>query len=512
MRDIVLAILLFVIVSSTFAQDAVIPAFLSVREVPMSEPIFFSYDYRTEHSSATYNSIDNTFAFLIKGIFTEIDLNQRSISRVDSLDLPEWVNRVGYSPFHKGYLFWDHGLGRVFMMDSNRTISRIDNSYEWKSQHFHLPWIHPKTGELFAFGGYGLFTDKSIIVSFNSETRQWNLVEVKEPEKGPSPNRATIGVADLDRDHLYVFVSKTPYSEYGVNNLISTKLAIWRYTLSERTWKKLTDLSEKSRVPVGQSATLMSSSHPTMPFFVYPLSGEDFYKNLCFFHTDLLISRCTVIHGMSSLTNEHITNIFWSDVDKAYYIVKATLLVTSYQVKISFLQLKIEDEEALMAWIEEDQGNKLYANPLVLTGVVLLLVGIVWMIRRRVVVNKNSSDETSEHKVMIELGTKDCYVLRSEHAGVIEVPALESKLLSLLLQNVSNPDSFVKSDTIDEHLLPDHPSHDYIRRIRNITLEKLESLFQLSRPIPNDTYILRRTSTADKRKNEYRLNDKIIGI
>jgi LPXTG-motif cell wall-anchored protein len=94
---------------------------------------------------------------------------------------------------------------------------------------------------------------------------------------------------------------------------------------------------------------------------------------------------------------------------------------------------------------------------------------------------------------------------------------MDIKLLTLLLKHACDAEiRYTTSDEIDEALIPTHPSPDYIRRMRNLTLARLENLFlEASGIVPGETasmFILRRNTASDRRKFEYRLNDELVAV
>ena len=57
--------------------------------------------------------------------------------------------------------------GVVYSFDE-QVFKRLDQSAPFLSQFGHFPFI--RSGKLFIFGGYGLFTHKNIITQFNAAT------------------------------------------------------------------------------------------------------------------------------------------------------------------------------------------------------------------------------------------------------------------------------------------------------------------------------------------------------
>jgi hypothetical protein len=90
----------------------------------------------------------------------------------------------------------------------------------------------------------------------------------------------------------------------------------------------------------------------------------------------------------------------------------------------------------------------------------------------------------------------------------------ENTMLGLLYSDyLADPLRYTSNEEIDNALLPGHPSPDYVRRTRNLTLNRLLDLLTRAADQPvHEDFILQRKSNSDKRKTEYRLNGNIIHI
>jgi hypothetical protein len=139
----------------------------------------------------------------------------------------------------------------------------------------------------------------------------------------------------------------------------------------------------------------------------------------------------------------------------------------------------------------------------------LLVFGFYY--RRRTNSMTDLSVTSTEHIITLVKSENGEFLLVGQNRTIDGIPEIEQKLLSKLVEVYRSPDSYLKSDEIDMILLPDHPSQDYIRRLRNLTLERLEGLFRSAGDQSVD-YILRRPTLVDKRKNEYRLNDIYVRL
>src|SRR5690606_8640707 len=98
---------------------------------------------------------------------------------------------------------------RVFLLDSTKQLSRIDNSFQHRNQFHHGPWIDQRSGNLYAFGGYGLFTAKSIITKFETESGEWQLQPVASPNTIPSPQIGMYIVPDIINERIFMIGNRS---------------------------------------------------------------------------------------------------------------------------------------------------------------------------------------------------------------------------------------------------------------------------------------------------------------
>jgi hypothetical protein len=90
---------------------------------------------------------------------------------------------------------------------------------------------------------------------------------------------------------------------------------------------------------------------------------------------------------------------------------------------------------------------------------------------------------------------------------------LEAQLLTLLAKAAESGNPIVSSDTIDRVLIPNHPSPDFIRKIRNQTRKRLEESLQDIHPTTNSKpYILIDRDVLDKRKTKLQLNLSVVDL
>ena len=467
------------------------------------------------YPESSYNPESNMIYILDEETFIEIDLNSRQWFQIEKGFIAARYSKIGYSAYHDKLLVWDPGVGRVFQLDSTYTFTRLDNSINHRSQFEHLGWIDPETGSIYALGGYGFFENKSHLLRYNHSSGIWELVDYMDPLQGPSLNYLPTGIYDYVNQNVYVITSVLTVEQRNTMNHRSDINAIWMYSIPSRTWEKKFEFEGWHNFVLKNKISLMlQSKHERLPVIVFPSNHEDLsMEPLCFFHTDHHNLRCLESSRSNVLKNLKMFSLVWSERDQAYYFLGMQSQTASQRNLIRVVKMTITDEQAFMQWVEEEE------QPWYLTSAWWMTFGLVSLglvvfgvyFGRR---NKWLSDpaiRSGEYVISIVQTDSGEYALVGSRRTIQGLPDAEHKLLSMLVDSFTTPDLFLKSDDIDGSLSPTHPNQDYIRRLRNVTLERLEALFE-SAGGKQANFILRRSTLADKRKNEYRLNEMYVKI
>jgi hypothetical protein len=151
--------------------------------------------------------------------------------------------RLRYQPVSEpgsNIFFVDAGCGWLLEL-RNDSIIRIDQSFHHQNQFNGAYFIHE--GKPHVFGGYGLFTTKSIITSFDFNLGQWYLLDEKQPLF------SFVGsIYQKSKDHLYV-VTALVGASWNKHNQVYT------YHLKQKRWRfintlKFLDTLSKSIYPL----------------------------------------------------------------------------------------------------------------------------------------------------------------------------------------------------------------------------------------------------------------------
>lgn len=93
-------------------------------------------------------------------------------------------------------LFWDSGLGRVFLYDlESESLKRLDKSFAFRSFYGHGAWVDDDLN-IYAMGGYGLFQNKNLFLKYDADINEWNLINEKGEKPDPSQGLLVFDATD----------------------------------------------------------------------------------------------------------------------------------------------------------------------------------------------------------------------------------------------------------------------------------------------------------------------------
>lgn len=558
-----------------------------------------------------YSPIANTLNILLSepdNVLYQVNLSTREIQKHDMTQLPREVNRMAEDPLTGDIILWDTGVGRVYRLLPDGSLNRIDNSYNHRNQFNHTPWVDNR-GNIYAFGGYGLFTAKSIITRYDQLAREWFLVHVDDERHMPAPQSSALVVPDNTRNIAYFIGIDRYQHEVGRYHMKPHYTdAMWMFNTKESNWRKI------GSIPYTRIQNINKRSFNTIDstgrFMLLPLiSQQNFIEIIAYFpHTHQHVSLRE--YGVRISNSNGLTDIFWSPTRQAYYFTTATWVSNSDQVKVVLNRITITNPDAFVEWY----GNGISYSEvspiryLFLLFPVAMFILVQWLRKRKSnnpVSNHDSDTEGYDQKdgphplpqnssmniggpsngnpdrtftvyshdirtpfaermidiedeFLLEINGPDAYgnyeLLSRIGQNIVVDGNYEKQLLQLLVKNFKEkPSQYTTTVEIDEVLIPDHPSQDYIRRIRNLTVSRLtimlneaaglvsaienspidssESGIPEKDTIEDDlmldnseiiydsddksiaaTLLFRRKNRSDKRKFEYRLNGKYILI
>lgn len=498
--------------------------------------ILFSYGARTNH-------------FYVRLFYDHSSLHQ--FSMVDGVresfplqDVPRTTRLFAEDPSTGEVLLWDDSVGQVYVLTQDGDITRLDQSFTHRNQYGHASWINTD-GSIFAFGGYGLFTSKSIVTYFTRSNRSWSLLHIADMETAPPPQSEALAISDLQRNQVYIVATKDPLHATSLTPGSMDNQGVWRLLLDANRYEFVGDLPF-SRIHSNYS----QSMHPSGAFFLMGISvpGSNSHDLIAYFPESGRSIQFSDL-GIRTHVTDGIFSVFWSDVDDAFYFVHSKWLVAADEYSVTLNRITIPDPEAFVQAYGLPEDTIPLVRYLFIGALFVFAIVVQWMRKRDSKDEESmsaddvdqlvdtppaqnvsiSDDDDNLESGFLEKGGYDetpfpiedgyvcrvvipeghsCAYLYTSKGGEIEINTPnEIKLLKLLVAHHNeNPTRYTTSDEIDAVLIPDHPSPDYIRRIRNLTINRLTEILDES---GEQGLLLRRKVKMDKRKVEYRLSDRV---
>jgi hypothetical protein len=274
---------------------------------------------------------------------TDISLSTGEIRYRDFTELPSFVNQMQVHSATDELYFWDDSIGRVFVLPPNDTLRRIDNSFKHKNQYGHTGWLDNQ-GRIHAFGGYGLFSFKSIIIRFSPATGEWFLLQVEDETDMPAPQTSAVVVPDLARQEAYIF---------GMNRLQRDVPRYLRFesTPIEGAWKFHTVLNRWSYLgtlpyELDRHQQVILSMHPDGDFMLLPVSISESQRDvIAWFPETGAYVRLTDLN-VRVRDYDNLLGIFWSEADEAYYLFYIQYAYNTRSLNLLFHRITIPDAAA----------------------------------------------------------------------------------------------------------------------------------------------------------------------
>ncbi len=495
------------------------------QRIPVNEPLVLYGDVSLKLSGfkTTFDAQNGRFYLLDSLRIYSFDIKSGSWDLHHVLDPSFRQLKMEYSPFHQGLLFWDNGVGRVFLLDSTKTVTRLDKSFNHSNQHGHAGWVDPAAGDISAFGGYGLYTTKSLLTRFDPLKQEWNETLRSDFTKWPSPQISAFAFPDFENDVVYILGLKMTHADYFTRSFPDTektKKAFWAYQLSSNRWTRLSDFPDELNVrnPLYKDLNLTNYSvHPDLSFLLFSVdSSLPAPNNRGLYLFDIAgnrIKRITTIEPEFDDSALYM-RINWSAKDQVFYALTFEYNYDLRRVIFHPVMLKITDEEV---FLERLRANEEEPYPVLAIILAMLLVSVPvggWLLHkyRTSIKTQKLLNPSLDNIISIELNAESGITV-SLNGTVIEGPGqAEWNLLELLARNSAVPNAYTISDEIENVILPSHPSQDYARRFRNLTMDRLASYLVNVTNDPQREFILKRPTLLDKRKFEYRLNEIYFSV
>jgi hypothetical protein len=506
----------------------------------------------------TYDPKNHTIYLLFNDMLWKYSLVTNTWLNPDTLSLDKNINCIAYDTMNNRLLIWDRGVGRVYVRKTDGSIHRIDHSFEQKNQFGHLAWMDPQSTDIYAFGGYGLFSFKNFITYYDQDAHEWRLLRTPHSKILPTPQENTTGIFDYKNRRLWMIAS----SSYTINRRIQTsqisnERALWKFNLLTKKWSRFLILPRNiSDVHNGLFNTnkCYLSYIPRLHWAVFPMVDRNksvpdrgAQKFLAVF--DSSTNTLSTLPIQNGSLPEHLTilNIIWVKKQHSLYLLGWRFLSNQQRDEAAIYKIPFNNISAIKTYLnnhkfglastasimkkQRESGNQKLFIYLIIglffgttisyiyfrkyPSKILTAIDKIPDAHRRYSFSDNSITTFNKFEhLQFSILLKEKPIIRiGEQEINTDIPTKELELLILLAQRSLDNKPYVLTDDVDQNLWPDYSNPDYVRKLRNRTIERLEKIFQQIDPLTDgEHFICRRNYAHDNRKIEYYLNFKYFKI
>lgn len=371
-----------------------------------------------------------------------------------------------------GQLFFVYkAIGEVYEL-KNDTLQRIDHSFKHENQFFHSLFEH--NNRIYAFGGYGLFTFKNILVYFDDVSKEW--FEVITPIK---PTVRSAQFYQYKNGVLYIFGGV--YSD-GLHSIFRPDC--WAFHFKTKKWHKVADIN-LDYYHLHLAGGAYKEHLPYTISFNYP----------SFQMVDIENNEVTDYENTSI---QHIKFAFF-DLTKKYLLLEkmSTNSMVLYTISSAgVLTKKIGTTQFFEA--KPNQYSNIKILLLVLSVLVFLGLIIVFLVKR-----KSKHKKTKKLTIRIQ----DSQILIGNRSINNDLTLLEFRILSKFIELKEKPMDII---TLNELFEDESSSLAAQKKRRETTLKSLREKLAFFLNITQEQVFLESRDSGDKRIKLFVINPDIL--
>lgn len=529
----------------TVEVNGVIPSFSGNRNIDLKQ-------------GSAYDARHQDIYLLYDDLLWRYSIQNNTWSFLESLSIDKDINYLAYDSLHNRLLMWDRGVGRVYEWTTKGKVKRIDHSFEQKNQFGHLAWLDPSTDNIYAFGGYGLFSYKNFITYFSQSAQEWLLLKLPKSEIRPSPQTQASGVYNANKRILWMIGSASvARSGHILTSKPVNRKALWSFNVNTRHWQRVYILPENISTDT-KGLDYSNKLYPTyiraLHLAIFPLIrenniGNHVIKKQFLAAYDTQHNVFSKLPLQKSYLPDHFTliNLFWVKNKKTLYVLGWRYLSDQQLEESVIYRIPLQHLSVIKSNLTDHSFGKPSItsfvppkhSPFNINGILILVIGfftgglISYFYFRKhrytemvtdspktfpgnyknySTTHKKNIRQSQSRKITI-ISDKPPQIFLDNQKIEIDFTDKSEQLLQLLIKRTLDGKPHILTDEVDQIIWPDYNNLDYVRKLRNKTIEYLESIFQQIMPLENDDhYICRRNYIHDQRKIEYYLNPDYLTI
>ena len=138
-----------------------------------------------------------------------------------------------YTPIKiKDVFYWVHRSGGIVLKLTNKSLTRIDNSYNHKMQYGGA--VFQYENNIYRYGGYGFFSERDFIVKYDFQTNEWESINI-------TSSLSPIGRFDFAhtiKEDLFVIIGGNKVDPLNRKERLSLEDS-WGFSFEEMSWSPI---------------------------------------------------------------------------------------------------------------------------------------------------------------------------------------------------------------------------------------------------------------------------------
>jgi hypothetical protein len=519
----------FLLIAPQVGQENLAPTFPIGRRIA-TDPIKFKRD---GVFSFVYNDKSHSVWLATDSTFTYVDLNSGIKKDFKNPLFGEVVYYLWNEKDHS-MLLWDHQVGRVWRWNPfENMVKRLDNSFKHMNQAGHAALVL-KDNDIYAYGGYGLWTYKNFMTKFDTTSREWHLLEMKNQRNAP---HLVNGYAFLDAGkNQYCIIGgyRHPYYVQGKNENIAPSQVLHRFRFADFEYVdslslRAVNANVKDLVTVGSLNVDFSQSPLFSPssgyLFIFGLTGltnniDRETRRLTLVNVESgdyyvpempKVEESDAFRLVAVAWNEQKQQLIAGYINMASNSLTQDLIFYEYPMGDYLKQLDgYISEQTMPVWQKAFRWLKQY-GAFGLVGFILVVVFVMLFHRvKRARENQISLvPEIESNQKIYALPTlvieKTPAVFLRDQNLLHDFSDQQKTLLAAFLLAKTLNGGGIESDEIDEILEQGRMTQEYLRKMRSLHFQKINAFFKTQFSVVEA--IERTHSETDKRRLVYRLSD-----
>ncbi len=448
-------------------------------------------------------------------------------TRHPSITFEDFDLRGGYDDANDQFLFWSRGVGKVYRWSPGEpSPTRIDSSFHHRTQFDHAWFIHPKTSDIYAFGGYGFWQHRGYTSRYEQTGYGWQVVPLHASTRIPQPRSLSLSTYDPKRDQFHIFGGRTARKE-GRDDISVDYVRFsdyWVLDVKKNIWQEYPIYGIDDTYDPNRRINTTPSYHDfgvidtlnDISWYTMRQKEDPYYVRLLAFDLERRFGALTPIH-LGNLGLD--TTIYWYYYDTAenrllIFWSNSIRMSDDLSLRVSALPLPSADStRAIIDAVRQygsievamaDGGHTIWFW---LLPVGVIAVGGVLLFQRRRKRTESMPDPSTYPTIRFcFIGEPMIYANGEPLAHGLNDS--ERGLLFWLYWKHRNGAPHQVTDDIETALWQDSPNIDYLRKQRNRAIQGLNA--QLNKHFApwklEREWVQGRTSVSDKRKREYAIN------